>query len=69
MKCLICNLKFIDDEKLRSDYIWQHLINENNEYFEDFLLADNNLKRCEKCMMRFENCGLRKKPMFLLHYN
>ena len=42
MKCLICNLNFIDDEKLRSHYIWQHLINENNEYFEDLFLADNN---------------------------
>lgn len=36
------------------------MINENNEYSEDLFLADNNLKRFEKCMIEFENCGLRK---------
>ena len=69
MKCLTSNLNFITDETLRSHYIWQHSINENNEFFEDLFLPDNNLRRCKKCMMEFKNSMVRKNHMFLLHCN
>ena len=69
MKCLLCNLNFITDETLRTHYIWHHLINANNEFFEDLFLPDNNLKRCEKCMIEFKNCRSKKNHIFLFHYN
>ena len=69
MKCLICSLSFITDETLRSHYIWQHSVNENHQFFEDLFLPDNNLRRCEKCMMEFKNLRVRKNHMFLLHCN
>ena len=52
----------MSDETLRMHYIWQHLINVNDKFFEDLFLPDNNLKSCEKCMMEFKNCRLKKKP-------
>ena len=69
MKRLIGNLDFTTDESLRLHYIGQHSINKNNEFFEDFFLPDNSLRRCENCMMEFKNCRLRKNYMFLPHYN
>ena len=61
MKHLIYNLNFITDDSLRLHYIEQHSINENNDFFEDFFLPDNNLRRCEKCMKEFKNSRLRKR--------
>ena len=67
MKCLLCNLNIMNDETLRS-YIWQHLVNENNSYFQDLFAPDTNLKRCNNCLMDFKNSRI-KKITFLFHYN
>ena len=52
----------MSDETLRMHYIWWHLINLNDTFFEDLFLPDNNLKRCKKFMMEFKNCRLKKNP-------
>ena len=57
------------DETLRTDYIWQHSVNENEYFFKDLFLPDNNLKSCDRCMMEFKNCRVKKTHMFLFHYN
>ena len=59
----------MNDETLKYHYIWYHLINENNCFFQDLFSSDNNLRSCDKCMMYFGNGRLRKNHMFLLHYN
>ena len=46
-----------------------HYIYKNNEFFEDLFFPDNNLRRCEKCMMEFKNSRVRINHMFLLHCN
>ena len=45
----------MSDETLRSHYTWQHLVNENNSYFQDLFAPDTNLKRCDVCLMDFKN--------------
>ena len=69
MRCLRWNLNFVTDETLKAHYIWQHSINENEYFFKDLFLPDNNLKSCDKCIMKFKNCRLKKNHMFLFHYN
>ena len=59
----------MSDETVRSHYIWQHLVNENNSYFQELFLPDTNLKRCDICLMNFKNLKMQKNHMFLLHYN
>ena len=59
----------MSDETLRSHYTWQHLVNENNSYFQDLFVPDTNLKRCDICLMDFKNSRIKKNHMFLLHYN
>ena len=54
------------DETLRTHYIWQHSINENDYFFKDLFSSDNNLKSCDKCMMEFKNCRVKKKHVFVL---
>ena len=69
MKCLLCNLNFMNDETLRSHYIWQHLVNEDNAFFKDLFTPGTNFKGCDICMMDFNYPRARKNHMFLLHYN
>ena len=57
------------DETLRTHCIWQHSVNENEYFFKDLFLPDNNLKNCDRCMMEFKNCRVKKNHMFLFHYN
>ena len=57
------------DETLRTHYIWQHSVNENEYFFKDLFLPGNNLKSCNRCMMEFKNCRVKKTHMFLFHYN
>ena len=69
MKGFLCNLNFMSDETLITHYIYGHSINANGNFFKDLFLPDNNLKSCEKCMMEFKSCRLKKNHMFLFHYN
>ena len=67
MKCLLCNLNFANNENLRSHYIWQHLINEDNNHFKDLFAPGTNFKGCDICMLDFKNSRIKKNNMFLLH--
>ena len=69
LKCLICNLNFMNDETLNYHYIWYTSSMKIIFFFQDLFSPDNNLRSCDKCMMYFGNGRLRKNHMFLLHYN
>ena len=59
----------MNDETLRSYYMWQHLVNEDNNYFKALFTPDTNSKRGCICMMDFRNSRIQKNHMLLLHYN
>lgn len=52
------------DETLRSHYIWQHLVNKDNNYFKDLFTPGTNFKGCDICMMDFQNPKARKNHVF-----
>ena len=52
------------DETLRSHYIWQHLVNKDNNYFKDLFTPGTNFKGCDICMMDFQNPKNRKNHVF-----
>ena len=54
----------MSDETLKTHYIWQHSVNENNYFFKE-LFSPNNSKRCDTCEMKFKNSRLEKKTKFL----
>ena len=54
----------MSDETLKTHYIWQHSVNENNYFFKELFSPDNNSKRCDTCEMKFKNCRLEKNKIF-----
>ena len=68
MKCLISDVNF-DVEVLKNYYQYYHSVNENNYFFKELFLPDNNSKRCDECQIQFKNCRQKKNHNFLVHRN
>ena len=64
MRCLLCSSNFMTDESLRTHYITQDSVNENDYFFKDLFLPDSILKSCHICMMEFKNCRVKKTHIF-----
>ena len=56
----------MSDETLKTHYIWQHSVNENNYFFKELFSPDNNSKRCDTCEMEFKNCRQKKTIIFAI---
>ena len=69
MKCLLCNFTFSDVGVLKSHYVLNHFINENNYFYWELFSPDNVLKRCDEWKTEFESCRLKKNHNFFFHYN
>ena len=69
MQYLLCNINFLSEDVLNNHYVWQHLVNENDVYFNDLFKPDTNYRRCDICQIDFGNLRIRKSHMFLFHYD
>ena len=67
MRCLICNI-FFSDDVIKNHYQYYHSIKENNYFFEQLFLQDDNSKRWDECKMKFKNCRQKRNHHFLYHY-
>ena len=56
----------MSDETLKTHYIWQHSVNENNYFFKELFSPDNNSRRCDTWEMEFKNCRQKKTIFFAI---
>ena len=64
MKYLLCHINFLSEDVLKNHYIWQHLVNEYDVYFNDLFKPDTNYKGCDIRQIDFGNSRMRKKTCF-----
>ena len=67
MRCLICN-NFFSDDFIKNHYQYYHSIKENDYFFMQLFLPDDNSKRCDECKMQFKNCRQKRNHNFSYHY-
>ena len=61
MKCLLCDTNFLSEDVLQNHYIWQHLVNENDVYFNNLFKPDTDNRGCDICQIDFEKFKNEKK--------
>ena len=68
MRCLTCNENF-NVEILENHYQYYNLVNENNYFFKELFLPDDNRKNYNECHICFQNCQQIKNQNVLSHRN
>ena len=68
MRCLLCNVNFLNEDQLKNHYIWYHQINENDVYLNDLFKPGTIYRACNICQIEFDNSRIKKNNMFLFHY-
>ena len=69
MKCLLCDYKTNDKNKLKEHYLKYHNVDENNLFFKKLIDQKNNVSYGRKCNYCKEFVFLNKtNPDFLKHY-
>ena len=71
MKCLLCKFKAVNNEEIKNHYINFHNVDENNEFFKNLLVVENDVlvgERCFKCNEFLPTLKYKKYHNFLKHY-
>ena len=66
MRCLISN-ENLDVEALKIHCQYYHSISEDNYFFRELFLPDNNSKKCDERQVQFKNCRKKKNYNFLFY--
>ena len=69
MKCLLCDLQLNRENVLKKHYVNYHSINENDVHFRELFKPDTIDRKCRICRVNFDNARMKKKHMFLYHYD